>query len=699
MTIAYGESPLFTFALIADSHMNPGDENASPFETNAMANGRSRRAIAEINRLAPDFVIHMGDLVHPVPGHPTFGRVAEDFNRLYESIEAPLRVTPGNHDCGDKKISWMPAVQVNDAFLKTCEELFGPHYGSFDHKGIHFVLVNSPVMNSGLDLEAEQRSWLEKDLAGTACDRIFLFTHYPLYVADPDEETHYDNIDEPARGWLLGLIEKHRIEAVFAGHVHNFFYNRQGATEHYVLPSVSFVRQDYAEFARARPEPSAEGGRNDLPKLGYFAVEVYENGHIAHNVRTHGRVLAEGEELPEARPALPAVHARDDAPASVGVQLRHPWSETTTIPHNYALDEFMRKRVRNDYPLLALWEMGVRKVRTPVGDLTDPASLRRMRDLGAVGHEFTVFVYGAPGPKTVAALAECRDAYDAIEFIAPEDEAAQAVAAIREIKAGTDAPVYLSALHSLARSAHEGGAFKHMISSGFPIEEREHVARFVDSIGAAGLVDGVVFRVDRGVSAWSGIGEAQAFAAAQGNRAIVNVRFAADDMQGDRMDDLATACRAAEATAAALAADRLTVFLDTLVDQDRGYFMRNGLIDRLFNPRLAARAVRHVHGVLKVVGGEMAALDVADVAGGRVAMLRGAEERLRLFLLLPEGEGGMDVGAAIGRRACHADTGAGNWVDLDTGEVTSCRWRKDGDRATMEPAVTCAVPSMLIAHR
>lgn len=697
MTIAYGESPLFTFALIADSHMNPGDENSSPFETNALANGRSRYVIEAVNRLEPDFVIHMGDLVHPVPGHPTFGQVADDFNQLYENVKSPLHIIPGNHDCGDKKISWMPAVQVNDTFLKTYEKYFGPHYGSFDHKGIHFVLINSPVLNSGLDLEAEQRAWLEKDLAETDCERILLFTHYPPYVTDPYEETHYDNIDEPARSWLLGLIEKHKIEAVFAGHVHNFFYNRLGATEHYILPSVAFVRQDYAEFARTPPPPSMDGGRNDGPKLGYFLVEVYESGHIAHNIRSFGKVLSDGEVFSEPPPRLPAVHSRDAAPASIGVQLRHPWSEVTTIPHNYALDEFMRKEVRNDYPLMAVWEMGVKKLRTPVSDLVDAKTLQRMRDLKAVGHEFTVFTYGNPGPGTISALVDCRDAYDAIEFIVPEDEAENAVARIRDIKTNSDVPVFLSALHSLAESAGEGGTFKHMISSGFPVEEHAHVAEFVASIGAQDLVDGVVFRVDRSMSAWSGIQTAQDFAATQDKRAIVNIRFAADEMTGGQTDDLATANRTAEATAAALTADRLTVFLDTLVDQDRGYFMRNGLIDRMFNPRLATWMVRNLHAVLKVVGGEMTALDIGETSGGRVAMLQGAEEHLRLFLLLPEDE--LDVGAAVGAHACYSDSGAGNWVNLKTGDITSCTWQKDGERAVLEPAMTCTVPSLLIAHR
>ena len=697
MTIAYGESPLFTFALIADSHMNPGDENASPFETNALANGRSRYVIEAVNRLEPDFVIHMGDLVHPVPGHPTFAQVADDFNKLYASVKAPLHIIPGNHDCGDKKISWMPAVQVNDSFLKTYEEHFGPHYSSFDHKGVHFVLINSPVLNSGLDLEAEQRAWLEKDLAETDCDRILLFTHYPPYITERDEETHYDNIDEPARSWLLGLIEKHKIEAVFAGHVHNFFYNRQGATDHYVLPSVAFVRHDYAEFNRIPPKPGMDSGRNDMPKLGYFLVEVYENGHIAHNIRSFGQMLADGEAVPESPPRLPAVHSRDDAPASIGLQLRHPWNEVTTIPHNYALDEFMRKKVRNDYPLMAVWEMGVKKLRTPVGDLIDAESLQRMRDLEAVGHEFTVFTYGTPGPKIIAALTECRNAYDMIEFIVPEDEAEGAVATIREIQAKTDVPVYLSALHSLAASVHEGGTFKHMISSGFPIEEREHVAEFVASIGAEDLIDGVVFRVDQGISAWSGIQTAQDFASAQGKRAIVNIRFASDDMIGGQMDDLATACRVAEATAAALAADHLTVFLDTLVDQDRGYFIRNGLIDRMFNPRLALSMVRNLHAVLKVVGGEMTTLEMGETLGGKVAVLQGAEQQLRMLLMLPRTE--LDVGKAVGAYAGTAGTGAGNWINLETGDITSCTWDKDGDEAVLEPKVSCAVPSLLIAHR
>lgn len=54
--------------------------------------------------------------------------------------------------------------------------------------------------------------------------------HYPLFLLNPAEPSNYGNIDEPARSDLLDLIRRHRVEAVFAGHVHNIFYHRLHGT-------------------------------------------------------------------------------------------------------------------------------------------------------------------------------------------------------------------------------------------------------------------------------------------------------------------------------------------------------------------------------------------------------------------------------------------------------------------------------------
>ena len=61
-------------------------------------------------------------------------------------------------------MAWAPAPTVDEAHIRLFEGLWGTSYGSFDVGDCHFVLLNSPVLNSGLPTELEQRRWLEADL-------------------------------------------------------------------------------------------------------------------------------------------------------------------------------------------------------------------------------------------------------------------------------------------------------------------------------------------------------------------------------------------------------------------------------------------------------------------------------------------------------------------------------------------------------
>jgi cytolysin (calcineurin-like family phosphatase) len=156
----------------------------------------------------------------------------------------------------------VPAYVVDDHGLDMYGKCFGPLYRSFDHGGVHFVMINALALNSGLSHEAEHSDWLEADLEENRGRRIHLFSHYPPYVFEPSEPSNYDNIDEPARSWLLGLMEEYDVEAMFSGHVHQFTYQRYGVTDCYSLFSTSFVRQDYSEMFRV--EAADEHGRNDV---------------------------------------------------------------------------------------------------------------------------------------------------------------------------------------------------------------------------------------------------------------------------------------------------------------------------------------------------------------------------------------------------------------------------------------------------
>ncbi len=186
----------------------------------------------------------------PCPELSTFDAAVELTKRDVPGQHNSLHVIPGNHDVGDKPNRMMPAKSVRDDWIAIHERNFGPGWSSFDRGDVRFILINNPVLNSGSAIETAQRSWLEEQLASAGSRRIFLFMHYPLFLLAPDEPGTYDNIDEPARSDLLALIRKHKVEAVFAGHVHNIFYHRIEPTEFYVMPATSFVRQDFAEMYR-----------------------------------------------------------------------------------------------------------------------------------------------------------------------------------------------------------------------------------------------------------------------------------------------------------------------------------------------------------------------------------------------------------------------------------------------------------------
>ena len=287
---------LLSFAVITDTHLNQSEENCtSPYEVNKLANGRMRHVIRDLNERDLAFVINVGDLIHPVPAMPDLYEQAAD--RFFEHIgdlKHALYLTPGNHDIGDKPNDWAPAAGVCgvcDEYINLWEKFFGAQYQSFDHQGFHFIIINAQIINSGLSSEAEQLKWLESDLEANKNKRIFLHSHYPPYFSKPEEEENYDNIGEPGRSWILGLLEKYDVEAMFIGHVHNFWFNRYANTDCYLLPSTAFVRQDYSEMYRVRPGPNDEAGRNDTPKLGYFVVHVHEGGHLCEIVRTYGNVV------------------------------------------------------------------------------------------------------------------------------------------------------------------------------------------------------------------------------------------------------------------------------------------------------------------------------------------------------------------------------------------------------------------------
>lgn len=658
---------LFSFAVIADTHVNQEEGKASSdFAVNRLSNARNRRVIEAVNRARPLFVLHLGDIVHPTPHHPAYADAARAFHELAAGLESPLHLIPGNHDVGDKPGDWLPVPSVNDAYLALYDRYFGANYHSFDAEDCHVVMIDAQVINSGLAAEEAQRRWLEEDLASSAGKRIFLCTHYPPFVLDPGEGTNYDNIDEPGRSWLLGLLARHEVEAVFAGHVHNFWYHVLGETRIYLLPSTAFVRLDYSEMYRV--EPGRERGRDDAAKLGFMLVDVHEGGHVAHAVRTNGECRAPGEAASAAEELAP-VHPLTIARSPLGIDLRHAWAEVTDVAPSGAIDEFSRKAVRNDYPLMALWEMGVRRLRVPVGDLQDARTRARMRELAQCGNEFTVHTHGVP--EGFGDLLDAHgDLVSAWEVIAPLAGIEALAGQVYRIGAGRPFPVRLSKLRRPEDALHHGEKARHVIEHGFEVAEIAALEKMFARGGALREgFDGVVFRVPRSRAPWSEMAAIGRLGERAGTRDEAMIRLAGDNPAIAHEDELETANRVAAALFAAHAMPRVGAWLDTLADVDRGYFPRAGLVDRRYNPKMAGRVCRSLNSTLGSVPLDAGSLSEEAFEGG-VALSAGAGDR-GWVLILP---------ARVIEAASIAAVPAGpvRWIDLATGLVSGARpaeWR------------------------
>ncbi|WP_164512393.1 metallophosphoesterase family protein [Oceaniglobus ichthyenteri] len=576
---------LFRVSIVSDTHVNEKEDfSASPYPANAEANPRARHVFSQINRVDPAFIIHLGDMINPVPELPSYGPAAENFHDLAKELRAPLHLVPGNHDIGDKPVSWMPAGMVNGEFIALYRQHFGKDYYAITHEDCHFIVINSPLINSGDPAEAQQAAWLEGYMQEHSGARMFLFSHYPPYITRQDEPGSYDNIDEPGRGWMLDLIRTHKPEALFSAHVHNFWYDLIGETEYYVTPSTCFVRHDYSEMYRI--EGGDQKGRNDAAKLGFLTLDVHETGHVARYHRSNGATLAEGDEKAPDIVARP--HVKTALRAGIAVDMRHAWAEELSVAPSGAVDEFRRKIARNDYPVMALWEMGLRGLRVPVQDLADATTRRRMELMCGVGHRFQVYLYGMPNPAEAALLKDHAGLIARLELVLGWNDVAGLIPDIKALKSDTGVSLCLSRVNRTDAAKHTGARFNHLISHGFTLGEMDELSAFAAQ--NPGLIDAVQFTISRSASPWVTARALGEFASASGLAPVLYVKSTEASPAEEFGDATANALRFGETVLAGVG-HGVDVVLDTLDDADRGYFTRAGLVDRRFNPRIGSELI------------------------------------------------------------------------------------------------------------
>lgn len=276
---AAGKIEAFKFAYISDSHLYDRDVNDR--FVNALM-----RAVDDVNAMdpQPDFVLYGGDLAQL--GQPNELNLGA---QILKNLKAPVRMMVGEHDWYyDMGAKW--------------QELFGKPNYSFEHKGVHFVVLNSVVEKdfwtprnltpmqrmqtvAGLDNGVQspfsvgdvQRAWLAQDLAGVAADTpVIVFSHSPLYKLYKAWNFWTDDAED-----VQAILKKFRSVVVIHGHTHQLLTNRIGNIHFHGMLSTAWP---WPYAPQGLPELTVQMGRPDPfnanDGCGDGSVHVHPDGLV-----------------------------------------------------------------------------------------------------------------------------------------------------------------------------------------------------------------------------------------------------------------------------------------------------------------------------------------------------------------------------------------------------------------------------------
>ena len=179
---------VFKFIYMADTHV--GDAGGS---------AGTAAAVPDINTLADiDFVLVGGDLTE-------FGDnwMFDQYKTYLDALTIPHYEVPGNHD-----------TKWPEAGLEKYRDLFGDPYYSFDHKGYHFIMLNSGTWLRGEgSMDVTQFEWLQDDLASLLPNTpIFTVWHHP---ADAGSWALAN------KSKLLDILKPYNVIICFVAHGHS----------------------------------------------------------------------------------------------------------------------------------------------------------------------------------------------------------------------------------------------------------------------------------------------------------------------------------------------------------------------------------------------------------------------------------------------------------------------------------------------
>ena len=145
----------------------------------------------------------------------------------FKAIVSDLKVKtvhfmPGEHDA---------SLDRGAAFM----EFFGDTHYSFDHKGVHFVVLDN-VSDPGAKVGDAQLAWLKTDLAARPDSvPVVVFTHRPLFDLAPQWDWATRDGAQ-----VVDVLMPYPHVTVFYGHIHQENHHQTGHIAHHAAKSLIF---------------------------------------------------------------------------------------------------------------------------------------------------------------------------------------------------------------------------------------------------------------------------------------------------------------------------------------------------------------------------------------------------------------------------------------------------------------------------
>jgi len=172
------------------------------------------KAVENINRLKPAFVIISGDMTNAANDSAQISAFLKVVRKIRKGIGVYL--VAGNHD--------MYTATKED--IANYQKSYGKEHYSFNCHGSKFIVMNSQLLcqkTADTGIRNIQRSWFEEQLKCTQRkipNHIFVFTHHPWFLDNPREDDAYWTVPQIFRNDYISLMEQYGVDFAVSGHYH-----------------------------------------------------------------------------------------------------------------------------------------------------------------------------------------------------------------------------------------------------------------------------------------------------------------------------------------------------------------------------------------------------------------------------------------------------------------------------------------------